>query len=154
MLGLFFFTTAFIPTFFRPFRIACVEIGLLTTSLRALVTWTAFSALPEPLRQIAWQMLVSESFVGWPPEDFWRLGQCLEKSLEMVALETPVWDEIWWPERPESRRERIWCCSAGVKNRNCRVETTLGVVSRITSARELRRGFGIGLGFSLCAAPS
>ena len=42
----------------------------------------------------------------------------------------------------------------GVKNRNCRVETTLGVVSRITSARELRRGFGIGLGFSLCAAPS
>ena len=41
-----------------------------------------------------------------------------------------------------------------VKNRNCRVETTLGVVSRITSARELRRGFGIGLGFSLCAAPS
>ena len=60
-------------------------------------------------------MLVSESVVGWPPEDFWRLGQCLEQILDMVALETPVWDEIWWPERQGLRRERIWC-SAGVNN--------------------------------------
>ena len=48
----------------------------------------------EPIRQITWQMLVSESFVGQPPEDIWRLGQCLEWSLEMVAFETPIWDEI------------------------------------------------------------
>ena len=46
--------------FFRPLWIVCVEIGLLTTSLRALVTWTAFSALPERIRQMAWWMLVSE----------------------------------------------------------------------------------------------
>ena len=109
-LGLFFLTTAFIPAFFRPFWIVGVEMGWLTTSLRALVTWTAFSALPEPIRQIAWWMLVSESFVVQPPEDFWRLRQCLEWILEMVTLETPVWDEIWWLERPESRRERI--CAA------------------------------------------
>ena len=115
-LSLFFVTTAFNLSFFRQFHIVCVELGWLTTSLRALVTWTAFSALLEPIRWIAWWMLVFESFVGWPPEDFWRLGQCLEWSLEMVASEIPVWDEIWWPERPESRRERIWCCSAGVND--------------------------------------
>ena len=115
-LGLFFLTTAFIPTFFGPFWIVCVEIGWLTTSLRDLVIWTAFSALPEPIRQITWWMSVSESFVGQPPEDFWRLGQCLEWILEMVALETPVWDEIWWPDRPESMRERICCFNAGVND--------------------------------------
>ena len=67
------FTKAFIPTFFSPFWIVCVEIGWFTTSLRYLVTWTAFSALPELTRWITWQMLVLDSFVGQPPEDIWRL---------------------------------------------------------------------------------
>ena len=43
-------TTAFIPAFFKWRWTILAERGWLIILVRALVTWTAFSALPEVMR--------------------------------------------------------------------------------------------------------
>ena len=70
--GLFLFTTAFIPTSFKRFRMVCEERGWLVISCSDLVTWTALSALPVPISQSAWRISVSESLEGRPPGDLVR----------------------------------------------------------------------------------
>jgi len=45
--------------------------------------------------------------VGCPPRDFWSEERCLEQSLEMVAVPTPVEADICSPDLPESRRKRM-----------------------------------------------
>ena len=66
--GLFFFTTDFMPSFFKWFQMVWVQRGWLVTSWSDLVTWTAVSAFPVSISQIAWQISVSESLEGQPPE--------------------------------------------------------------------------------------
>ena len=39
-------------------------------------------------------MLFSDSLEGQPPEAFGRLEQCLEQILEIVAVDSPVLDDI------------------------------------------------------------
>ena len=52
--GFFFFTTAFKPALLRHLLTVCGERDVLVMSLSSLVTWTAFSALLELRRWIAW----------------------------------------------------------------------------------------------------
>jgi len=48
--------------------------------------WVAFSAFPEVIRQMAWQISVEESFEGQPPEDLGTCGQCLDQMCVMVEV--------------------------------------------------------------------
>ena len=105
--GLFLFTTAFMPAFFKWCWSVLVERGWLIMSYSGLVTWVAFSAFPVWIRWIAWQVLTGESLVGHTPKDFWSEDWCFEWSLEIVAVPTPVGAYISLPDLSESRRQRI-----------------------------------------------
>ena len=82
--------------------------GLVLDVLKCFVTWTAFSALPELIRQMACHMSVPVKREGQPPEDFLRSGQALERTLLMVAMPGPVAAAICLVDCCKSRRERIW----------------------------------------------
>ena len=84
------------------------EMDWFLTSWSVLVTWTAFSAFPVPINQMAWHMSVGVMREGQPPEDLARVGQSLERILLMVEWFTPVAIEIWWVDWPKSKKEMIW----------------------------------------------
>ena len=103
-------TTAFISAFFKWRQTILAERGWLIMLVRALVTWTAFSALPEVMRCWACQILVGESFEGWPPTALGRREYYLEQSLDMADGLTPVLLTMTSPEWPESSKERMVFC--------------------------------------------
>ena len=64
------------------------------TSWRALVTWTAFSAFPVPISQMAYHISVGVMSEGQPPDDLARFGPSFERILLMVEWWTPVERDI------------------------------------------------------------
>ena len=69
----------------------------------------ALSTFPMWIIRCAYSMLVVESFIGWPPDDFWSSGLWSERVQLMVPIPWPVWWEICWMERPESSKLRMRC---------------------------------------------
>ena len=110
----FFFTTAFIPALFKLLQTVWAEIELLVMVWSVLAMSTAVSAFPEVIEWTAWQMLVGENFLGWPPVDVWRVGRYLEWSLEIVLMLIPVIEAMYGVEWPSSSWEIICCCWSGV----------------------------------------
>ena len=99
--------TAFIADFFKWWQMVLGWRGWLITLESVLVTWTAFSALWDEIRWIAWWILAGESLAGRPPTDFWRSECFLEWSLDIAAVLTPVLDAMERMEWPESSWERM-----------------------------------------------